>query len=199
MNDSLAATFSKCDRLIAGVDEAGRGSWAGPVVAAAVVLHAQHTPPGLNDSKKLNRTQREELYALLGSSALIATGCASVEEIDSFNILQATLLAMQRAIHSLPVTVSSALVDGLHAPDVSCPVTTVVAGDAQCPIISAASIIAKVSRDRTMQELARSHPGYGWERNNGYGTAEHRAAIERLGITRHHRRSFRPVARFLRT
>lgn len=180
---------------VAGVDEVGRGPWAGPVVAAAVILQAGHIPAGLDDSKKLSRIRREDLLVLLEDQAAIGIGTASVEEIDRHNILAASMLAMQRAVAALPLAPAHALVDGNRAPDLACPVTTVVGGDARCLSIAAASIVAKVTRDRLMAALAAAHPGYGWERNAGYGTAEHREGLDRLGITPHHRLSFRPIAR----
>ncbi|MGY8995387.1 MAG: ribonuclease HII [Alphaproteobacteria bacterium] len=179
---------------VAGVDEVGRGPWAGPVVAAAVILKADCIPAGLNDSKKLTRLRREALLPLLENQALIGIGMASVEEIDQHNILAASMLAMQRAVAALPATPAHALVDGNRAPDLACPVTTIIKGDARCLSIAAASIVAKVTRDRLMEALAREHPGYGWERNAGYGTAEHRNGLDCLGITSHHRLSFRPIA-----
>ena len=179
---------------VAGVDEAGRGPWAGPVVAAAVVLDAAAIPAGLNDSKKLARPRREALFAQLRESAASAVGLASVAEIDRLNILAATLLAMRRAICALPSLPAHALVDGNRLPRLPCPATAVVKGDARSLSIAAASIVAKVTRDRIMGELARAHPGFGWERNAGYGTLEHRRGLARIGVTAHHRLSFRPVA-----
>ena len=183
-----------CAAPVAGIDEAGRGPWAGPVVAAAVVLTPQAIPDGLNDSKKLTRARRETLMQALQGHAAVGVGIAEVEEIDRLNILAASLLAMQRAVAALPVKPAHALVDGNRAPSLSCPVTTLVQGDARCLSIAAASIVAKVTRDRIMAELAAQHPGYGWDRNAGYGTAEHRDGLDRLGVTPHHRRSFRPIA-----
>jgi ribonuclease HII len=182
---------------IAGIDEAGRGPLAGPVVAAAVILDERTLPDDLacriDDSKAIARDERAELFALLPLYALIGVGQASVEEIDALNILQASLLAMRRAVERLPVQPAVALVDGNRPPALPCPVQTIVAGDGLSLSIAAASIVAKVTRDRLMTELARAHPGYGWEHNAGYGTAEHRQALQRLGPTPHHRRSFRPV------
>lgn len=179
---------------VAGVDEVGRGPWAGPVVAAAVILKPEFIPAGLNDSKKLTKVRREALLTLLENNALIGIGMASVEEIDRHNILAASMLAMKRAVGALPEAPAHALVDGNRAPDLACPVTTVIKGDARCLSIAAASIVAKVTRDRIMERLAGEHPGYGWERNAGYGTAEHRSGLDQLGITPHHRLSFRPIA-----
>lgn len=179
--------------LIAGVDEAGRGPWAGPVVAAAVILRGP-VPPGLNDSKKLSARRREALFAaLLASECLIGVGQASVAEIDALNILQANHLAMTRAVEQLGVAPDLVLVDGNRLPPWRWPARAIVGGDALEPAISAASIIAKVTRDRIMADLAAQHPGYGWADNQGYGTARHRAGLAKLGITPHHRRSFEPM------
>ena len=182
---------------MAGVDEAGRGPWAGPVVAAAVVFATGNPPPPLGamitDSKLLRAERRAALQPAILACADVAVGIASVAEIDSMNILQATLLAMRRAVVRLRHLPDLALVDGNQAPCLPCPVRTVVGGDRLSLSIAAASIVAKVTRDRLMARLALDHPGYGWERNAGYGTAEHRAGLARLGPTAHHRRSFRPV------
>jgi len=185
--------------VVAGVDEAGRGPWAGPVVAAAVVLDPAALPSGLDDSKLLRPARRAELFAELTGRPGVAIGVgeASVEEIDALNILAAALLAMRRAVDDLPLRPDIALVDGNRAPRLACPVRTVVKGDRLSLSIAAASIVAKVRRDRIMAELARRHPGYGWERNMGYGTAEHRAGLDRLGVTPLHRRSFAPVRRIV--
>ena len=186
---------------IAGIDEAGRGPWAGPVVAAAVVLDRAALPAdlaaGLDDSKKLSAARREALFAALGSVARVGVGRAEADEIDRLNILQATFLAMHRAAAALPATPDFALVDGNRDPKLSCRVRCVIGGDGRSLSIAAASIVAKVTRDRLMADLALRHPGYGWERNAGYGTAEHQAALARLGVTPAHRRSFRPVAALL--
>ena len=188
---------------IAGVDEAGRGPWAGPVVAAAVILDGATLPPnlaqGLDDSKKLSSARREELFAALMPLARVGVGQAEVDEIDRLNILQATFLAMNRAVAALPSVPDFALVDGNRDPKLSCRVRCVIGGDGRSLSIAAASIVAKVTRDRAMAELARRHPGYGWERNAGYGTAEHQAALARLGVTPAHRRSFKPVAALLKS
>ena len=182
---------------VAGVDEAGRGPWAGPVVAAAVAFDADGPPPRLRamiaDSKLLKAEQRAALQPAILACADTAVGIASVAEIDSMNILQATLLAMRRAVVRLAHIPDLVLVDGNRAPGLSCPVQTVVGGDRTSISIAAASIVAKVTRDRLMARLAADHPGYGWERNAGYGTAEHQAALARLGPCVHHRRSFRPI------
>jgi ribonuclease HII len=184
---------------VAGIDEAGRGPLAGPVVAAAVILPAS-VPEALagvlDDSKKLAPAQRLAAFlALRASAAEIGIGAASVGEILRLNILQATMLAMWRAVRRLDVTPDHALVDGDYPPKLPCPVRCVVKGDALCLSISAASIAAKVVRDRAMLRLAARWPGYGWETNAGYATMAHRLAIAELGPTRHHRESFGTVAR----
>ncbi len=182
---------------VAGVDEAGRGPWAGPVVAAAVVFAADGPPPSLRvavtDSKLLTAERRAALHPAILACADAATGLASVAEIDAMNILQATLLAMRRAVARLAEAPDAVLVDGNRVPHLPCPARAVVGGDRQSLSIAAASIVAKVTRDRLMAELAAHHPGYGWERNAGYGTAEHRAGLARLGPCALHRRSFRPI------
>jgi ribonuclease HII len=186
---------------IAGIDEAGRGPWAGPVVAAAVILDAETLTSelcdGLDDSKVLSRAYREKLFGLLAPCASIGIGVAGVEEIDRVNILQASLLAMARAVAGLGVVPDHALVDGNQPPTLACPVSCIVRGDSKSLSIAAASIVAKVSRDRLMGGLAPAFPEYGWERNAGYGTAEHKAALERFGVTEHHRKSFAPIRKIL--
>lgn len=186
---------------VAGIDEAGRGPWAGPVVAAAVILDRARLPAhlqaGIDDSKKLTRRQRDAVAALLPDCAVIGIGRAEVDEIDRLNILQATLLAMRRAVAALAVPPATALVDGNRTPVLPCPARAVIGGDAACLSIAAASIAAKVNRDRIMAELAAVYPGYGWEDNAGYGTRAHRAALDRLGPSPQHRRSFRPIANML--
>ncbi len=186
---------------VAGIDEAGRGPWAGPVVAAAVILDPATLPrflaAGLDDSKTLSPARRRELYRGLMECAEIGIGAASVREIDQRNILGATLTAMRRALDALPRRPSAALVDGNRAPDVPCRVETVVRGDSRSMSIAAASIVAKVTRDRIMARLSARYPGFAWERNAGYGTAEHRRALERHGPTPHHRRSFSPIRAML--
>ena len=178
---------------IAGVDEAGRGPWAGPVVAAAVVLNPAHIPEGIADSKALDAETRALLFARIMAHADIGIGIADVDRIDRDNILQATLWAMSEAIGQLTSKPRLALIDGNKAPRLKCQTRTIVKGDALCLSIAAASIIAKVTRDRLMIALAAIHPGYGFERHKGYGTPEHQLAIRRLGVTDLHRRSFRPV------
>ena len=184
--------------LVCGVDEVGRGPLAGPVVAAAAILPHDGLPAWLveaiDDSKAVKRALREDLAPALCEHAWIALGAASVAEIDTMNILRASHLAMERAIAGLGIPPDLALVDGNLLPALPCRGQAVVKGDARCLSIAAASIVAKVARDREMAALALEFPGYGWERNAGYGTAEHRAALARLGPTPHHRRSFAPVA-----
>jgi ribonuclease HII len=182
--------------LVAGVDEAGRGPLAGPVVAAAVILPARGIPRGIDDSKKLTEPQREALYAKITARAVWAVGSASTAEIDEINIFWATMLAMERAVAALAAAPTMVLVDGNCAPQWSHPTETVVGGDSTCLSIAAASVVAKVTRDREMRRLALQHPEYGWERNKGYSTAEHLSAVERLGPCVHHRRSFKRVSPF---
>lgn len=179
--------------IVAGVDEAGRGPLAGPVVAAAAILNIKKIPKGIDDSKKLNHEKREALYTLITQQAQTAVGIASVGEIDELNILGATKLAMRRAVEALGVAVDVALVDGNQCPGLSCKTVTLVQGDAKCLFIASASIVAKVTRDRIMRELALEHPGYGWETNAGYGTREHYRGLASHGVTIHHRRSFEPI------
>ncbi len=179
---------------IAGIDEAGRGPWAGPVVAAAVILDPKTAPTGLDDSKRLSATARARLYDEIIEAHQVGVGIADVARIDSDNILQATLWAMSRALEGVGCSPSAALVDGNRAPKLGCPCRTVIGGDHLSLSIAAASIIAKVTRDRLMEALAREHPAYGWERNKGYGTKLHAEALARHGVTPHHRRSFKPVA-----
>lgn len=186
--------------LVAGVDEAGRGPLAGPVVAAAVMFPAG-APAGLADSKKLSARRREVLFDLIRAQGLCGIGVASVEEIDRLNILQATFVAMQRAVAALPEAPARVLVDGNQRPSfagiAADEVEAIVSGDALVAEISAASILAKVTRDRMMLQLELEHPGYGFARHAGYGVPAHLAALERLGPCCAHRRSFAPVARLL--
>ena len=180
--------------LIAGVDEAGRGPLAGPVVAAAVIFAKGKIPKGLNDSKQLDAETREELFGEITFRAIaVGVGEASVDEIDLINIRQATHIAMARAVRALAFAPHFALVDGNDAPALPCPCDTIIEGDAKSVSIAAASIIAKVTRDRMMAALHDAHPHYGWSRNKGYGTPEHLSALTRHGATPHHRRSFAPV------
>ena len=183
-------------RLVCGIDEAGRGPWAGPVVAAAVVLDPKSIPDGLDDSKKLTEAQREALFAPILASARVGIGIAEVERIDRDNILQATLWAMAQALEQIE-GVTLALVDGNRAPDLPCPVATIVEGDAKSLSIAAASIIAKVTRDRIMVGHDATYPVYGFARHKGYGTALHQEALRRHGPTPLHRKSFAPIAALL--
>lgn len=182
-----------CGGLVAGVDEAGRGPWAGPVVAAAVVLDPGDIPDGIDDSKRLDEDMRETLYRRITASADVGVGIAGVDRIDRDNILKATLWAMSEAVAALGRAPALAIVDGTHLPVLACQSRAIVRGDSRCLSIAAASIVAKVVRDRLMVDLARECPGYGFERHKGYGTPEHRQALARLGISAHHRRSFKPV------
>ena len=178
---------------VAGVDEAGRGPWAGPVVAAAVILDPARIPDGIADSKALDAEAREHLYRQITAAADVGVGIADVGRIDRDNILNATLWAMGEAVKALGLPPRLVLVDGNRAPRLRCEARCVVKGDALCLSIAAASIVAKVTRDRLMVDLARTWPDYGFERHKGYGTPEHKAALDRHGPTPLHRRSFRPV------
>lgn len=189
---------------IVGIDEAGCGPWAGPVVAGAFIF----LDPGsvneivlscIRDSKQLSPTRREKAYEQLIQlpQVCFGVGHASVEEIDQMNISNATKLAMQRAVAQLAIPPRSALVDGIRKPDLSCPITTVIKGDQISYSIAAASILAKVSRDRMMADLDQNYPQYGWAQNAGYGTAQHQQALALHGVTPHHRRSYAPIAKLL--
>lgn len=182
--------------IVAGVDEVGRGPLAGPVVTAAVIL--KHPIAGLADSKKLSPKKRKELSLIIQEQALaFAYGRAEVEEIDSINIHHATLLAMKRAVEALAIKPDSVLVDGVFLPDLSIPCKAFVNGDSLIPEISAASILAKVLRDEEMEQLDRLYPGYGFASHKGYGTAQHKAALLKLGPSIIHRKSYAPVAALL--
>ncbi|GAB1377965.1 ribonuclease HII [Pararhodobacter aggregans] len=185
--------------LVAGVDEVGRGPLAGPVTAAAVILDPARLPQGIDDSKRLTERARERLALEIRASALaFAVAHASVEEIDALNILEASHLAMRRALATLSPAAQHALIDGNRLPKgLEIPAQTVVKGDATSLSIAAASILAKVERDAIMRELALANPGYGWEKNMGYPSAQHRVALEQQGVTPHHRRSFGPVRKML--
>lgn len=205
MDKGFMLAKSRTGLLTIGVDEAGRGPLAGPVVAGAVVLCAD-PPQGLDDSKKLSAKRRAELEGAIKASCHWAVGVADVDEIDRINILQATMLAMTRAVAALCDRIGAApeevLIDGNMTPAGRCaewrwPARTIVGGDGSEPCISAASIVAKEHRDRLMRELAIAHPQYGWERNMGYGTVEHLAALRRHGPAPCHRRSFAPVAQLM--
>jgi len=184
---------------IAGIDEAGRGPWAGPVVAAAVMGAEDDLPPGITDSKKLTPARRAALYqALMGAPGFsIAVGMATVAEIDQTNILAATMAAMKRAVESLPTGPDRALVDGNRLPELPCPAEAIIKGDLKIPLIGAASIIAKVTRDRLMARYDDIYPGYGFKTNQGYGTKRHSDSLQILGICPLHRRSFKPIHKIL--
>ena len=178
---------------IAGVDESGRGPLAGPVVAAAVVLDPAFIPNGIADCKALDAKARQCVYQAIVATARVGIGVASVDRIDTDNILNASLWAMAQAVARLGDPPRLVLVDGSKAPHLQCTTRTIMQGDGKCLSIAAASIVAKVARDAMMAELARDYPHYGFDRHKGYGTREHYAAIARYGVTPHHRRSFRPV------
>jgi len=182
---------------VCGIDEAGRGPWAGPVVAAAVILPIyggrDMIPEGLDDSKKLSADRRTVLALDIRASSLVGVGVADPQEIDELNIRQATFLAMARAVAALPAPPDFALIDGRDAPDVGCPAEAVIKGDGRSLSIAAASIIAKTVRDELMIAADIDFPGYGFARHKGYGTAAHQAALDKLGITPLHRKSFAPV------
>lgn len=180
---------------IAGIDEAGRGPLAGPVVAAAVVLDPKRIPRGLDDSKRLDAAERERLFFMITGSAKVGIGIADVALIDRDNILQATHWAMREAVTALPVAPDIALVDGNRAPGLAMETETIIGGDAKVASIAAASIIAKVTRDRIMVSLAARYPAYGFEVHKGYGTPQHQEAIRRHGVCPEHRRSFAPIRR----
>jgi len=183
---------------VAGVDEVGRGPLAGPVTAAAVVLDPGRIPEGLNDSKKLTKKARERLYEQIKEVADVSIAHASVEEIEQLNILRASHLAMLRALAGLKTTADYALIDGRMLPQgLNLPAEGIVRGDQRSQSISAASIMAKVCRDCVMLSLAQQHPGYGWETNAGYGSKSHMLALQKLGVTPHHRRSFKPIHKML--
>jgi len=185
-------------KLIAGVDEVGRGPLAGPVVTAAVILDERNPIDGLTDSKKLSEHQREEFAEEIKQKAIAwSLGRAEVHEIDEINILQATLLAMQRAVAGLIPIPDHVLVDGNRCPKFHCPAEAIIKGDLHVPVISAASIIAKVARDQEMQQLELQYPGYGLHSHKGYPTKKHIAALEQLGVTPIHRRTFGPVKKLL--
>lgn len=183
---------------IAGVDEVGRGPLAGPVMAAAVIVSPTNLPPGLNDSKQVTAKRRAIIAQALPSLAHICIAEASVEEIDALNIRHATFLAMRRAVAGLPIVPDAVLIDGRDIPEgLPCPAEAIIKGDGRSVSIAAASIMAKEARDELMRRLDAEFPGYGWAENAGYPTKAHREALIRLGVTPHHRRSFRPVHNIL--
>jgi ribonuclease HII len=184
--------------FVAGVDEVGRGPLCGPVTAAAVILDPDRIPEGLDDSKKITANKRDRLCDAILSSAACSIAHASVAEIDALNILRASHLAMERAIAGLSLGADFALIDGNMIPKgLTIPAQAIIKGDGRCLSIAAASIIAKVERDRLMQALSQEFPGYGWEKNAGYGTKQHLEALSLLGVTPHHRRSFKPIHNIL--
>ncbi|WP_371170089.1 ribonuclease HII [Aliiroseovarius sp. 2305UL8-7] len=183
---------------IAGVDEVGRGPLSGPVTAAAVVLDPSNIPEGMNDSKALSVKKREALFDLIMTAADVSIAHATVEEIDEMNILRASHVAMVRAIEGLATAPDHVLIDGNMVPrGLTLSSETIIKGDAKSLSISAASIVAKITRDRIMVDLAQQYPGYGWETNAGYPSKSHRLALQNLGVTPHHRRSFKPVHNIL--
>jgi len=182
---------------IIGVDEVGRGPLAGPVISAAIVLNKEKIPEGINDSKKLSKKKREVINEELISQHKFAIGIASVEEIDKINILQASLLAMKRAVLNLNIKPQTILVDGNKLPDLEYNMYPIIKGDSKSISIAAASIIAKVYRDKLMQDLSIQYPGYYWEKNSGYGTKQHLLALDNLGVTPIHRKSFAPIYNML--
>ncbi len=193
-----SALLARGAARVAGVDEAGRGPLAGPVVAAAVILDPARVPPGIDDSKRLSAAARDRLDRAIRDSAAVGLGLAAAEEIDGLGIQRATFLAMARALAALPLPPGHALVDGpWPPPNLPCPATPVVGGDRLSLSVAAASIVAKSWRDKRMVALAQQHPGYGWERNKGYGSKSHIAALQRLGPTPFHRRSFAPLRQML--
>jgi ribonuclease HII len=191
--DFERAAFARGFPCVAGIDEAGRGPWAGPVVAAAVILDPDALPLGVNDSKKLTPETRAELYDIILSVAEVGVGIIDVSVIDRDNILQATYAAMIQAVSGLKRVPLLALIDGNRGPKLACLTETIIEGDGKCMSIAAASIVAKVTRDRMMIDLDRQCPGYGFAQHKGYGTPEHQAALCRLGPSAHHRRSFEPI------
>ena len=182
---------------IIGVDEVGRGPLAGPVISAAIILNKEKIPEGINDSKKLSKKKREVINEELISQHSFAIGIASVEEIDKINILQASLLAMKRAVLNLNIKPQTILVDGNKLPDLKYNMYSIIKGDSKSISIAAASIIAKVYRDKLMQDLSLQYPGYYWEKNSGYGTKQHLLALNSLGVTPIHRKSFAPIYNML--
>ena len=194
--DLEIALMGRYSGPVAGVDEAGRGPWAGPVVAACVILDPDRIPEGLNDSKLLTPDEREDRYAEIMATAFVGVAIGPVRRIDRQNILQASLWAMRAAYRAMGVPAAAALIDGNIKPRrFPCPATPVIGGDGISVSVAAASIVAKVTRDRMMVKLSRRYRRYGWERNKGYGTPEHALAIKTHGVCTHHRRSFSPIAR----
>ena len=184
-------------KLIAGIDEAGRGPWAGPVVSAAVILNEKNIPDGLNDSKKLSEKKRLSLYSSIYNFHSVGVGISSIEEIDSMNVLQATFLSMKRAVEDLNPQPEYILVDGNLDPGLNFKTKCIIKGDSISISIAAASVIAKVTRDNLMLKLDKEFPNYNWKKNKGYGTAEHRNALELHGPCKYHRKSFSPINKML--
>jgi len=184
-------------KLIAGIDEAGRGPWAGPVVSAAVILNEKNIPDGLNDSKKLSEKKRLSLYSSIYNFHSVGVGISSIEEIDSMNVLQATFLSMNRAVEDLNPQPEYILVDGNLDPGLNFKTKCIIKGDSISISIAAASVIAKVTRDNLMLKLDKEFPNYNWKKNKGYGTAEHRNALELHGPCKYHRKSFSPINKML--
>ena len=196
--DAETRLIKKGYKAIAGVDEVGRGSIAGPVTAAAVILNPQKIPTGLNDSKKLNLKNREKIFQLIQDTCTFCVAHSSVEEIDQINILQAALLSMKRAILGLRIKPDFVLIDGNKNPEgLESNFETIIKGDSKSLSIAAASIVAKITRDRIMSRLDEEFPGYNWSQNAGYPTKMHKSAILDIGITPYHRRSFKPVYNIL--
>ena len=187
----------KFGKNIIGVDEVGRGCLAGPVFAAAIKLDQNNLPEGINDSKKLNKSKRLEIFKALIKKCEYSVGISSVKEIEELNILQSSLLAMNRALKKINIKNHVILVDGNFSPDKNKNIITIIKGDQKCISIAAASIIAKVSRDLFMEELSLKFPNYNWEKNCGYGTKKHLEAIKKFGITEHHRKTFSPIHNLL--
>jgi ribonuclease HII len=197
--DFEAESMGKYQGPVAGIDEAGRGPWAGPVVVAAVILDPDRIPEGLNDSKLLTPAEREERYPEIMATSIVSVVIGNVRRIDRDNILQASLWGMRAAYRGLGVPLGSALIDGNIIPRrFPCPARAIVGGDGLSLSVAAASIIAKVTRDRLMVKLARRYRRYAWESNKGYGTPEHALAIKKHGVCTHHRRSFSPIERAIR-
>lgn len=197
--DLEAAMMEQYQGPVAGIDEAGRGPWAGPVVVAAVILNPDRIPEGLNDSKLMTPEAREDRYAEIIATSCVAIAIGHVGRIDRDNILQASLWGMRVAYRALQVPVASALIDGHIVPRrFPCPASAIIGGDGLSLSVAAASIVAKVTRDRLMIKLSRRYRRYGWESNKGYGTPEHAAAIKKHGVCTHHRRSFSPIEEALR-
>ena len=184
-------------KLIAGIDEAGRGPWAGPVVSAVVILNEKNIPDGLNDSKKLSEKKRLSLYSSIYNFHFVGVGISSIEEIDSMNVLQATFLSMKRAVEDLNPQPEYILVDGNLDPGLNFKTKCIIKGDSISISIAAASVIAKVTRDNLMLKLDKEFPNYNWKKNKGYGTAEHRNALELHGPCKYHRKSFSPINKML--